>query len=173
MDAPPAPAVVLMGVSGSGKSTVGALLAAQCAGTFLDGDDFHPPANVAKMRAGIPLDDADRAAWLAKLAGMIRTRPRDRPLFLACSALKHAYRNVLRAADPGHVRIVFLTASAELIRQRLIARHAQGDHFMPPALLASQLATLEEPHDALRVDASQPPAAIATQVLTALGLHGG
>lgn len=130
--------VVVMGVSGSGKSTVGRALAERLGVAFADADDFHPPANVAKMRAGEPLDDADRAPWLDAVAGWIADRG-DRGGVMSCSALKHRYRDRLRRADPG-LFFVHLDGSAELIASRLAVRRG---HFMPATLLASQLRALE------------------------------
>jgi len=148
-----------MGVSGSGKSTVGRMLAERLGATFLDADDFHPPANVAKMRAGVPLDDADRAPWLDALAAELAS-PAGR-IVLACSALKTAYRDRLRQAAPGLLTI-FLHGDPALIRRRMEAR---GGHFMPSGLLESQLQTLETPEDALRLDIAEPPERLAEQAL--------
>jgi len=148
-----------MGVSGSGKSTVGRMLAERLGATFLDADDFHPPANVAKMRAGVPLDDADRAPWLDALAAELASPARR--IVLACSALKTAYRDRLRQAAPDLLTI-FLHGDPALIRRRMEAR---GAHFMPAALLESQLRTLEAPEDALRLDLAEPPERLAEQAL--------
>ena len=132
--------VVVMGVAGSGKSTVAAALAGALGGIYLDADDFHPPANVAKMTAGIPLTDEDRMPWL-HLVGetMAAQHTRGRLPIVACSALKRRYRDVLREAG-GDVFFVQLDGSPELLAERIAAR---TDHFMPPSLLASQLAALE------------------------------
>lgn len=157
--------VVVMGVSGSGKSTVGRLLAERLGCRFVDADDLHPPANVAKMAAGQPLSDADRAPWLAALRALIsRALEQDAPLVLACSALRQNYRAQL-AVDPARVRFVHLAGDAALIAQRQAERR---DHFMPAALLASQFATLEPPTDAITVDVAPDPAAIVEQILAAL-----
>ena len=159
---------VLMGVSGSGKSTVGRLLAGQLGWSFVEGDDFHPAANVAKMKAGTPLTDADRAPWLAALRGrMDEALARGENVVLACSALKHAYQDYLEAHDPAQVHFVWLHGSEELIQKRLAARTG---HFMNPALLHSQFQTLEPPADAVRVEVSDPPEAIVAQVRRALGV---
>ncbi|MBD8544859.1 gluconokinase [Oxalobacteraceae sp. CFBP 8761] len=129
-----------MGVSGSGKSTVGALLAAHDGVPFLEGDAYHPPANVSKMSAGIPLDDDDRAGWLASLAGEIRTaREQGHGLVLSCSSLKRRYRDLLRDADPA-LRFIHLAGPRELIAKRMTSRPG---HYMPPSLLESQLRILE------------------------------
>ncbi len=154
--ATPAPvSVVVAGVSGSGKSTVGALLAERLELPFVDGDALHPPANVAKMAAGVPLDDADRWPWLDAVGERLGASP----VVVACSALRRVYRDRLRAAAPG-VRFVLLDGSRELLAARTGAR---ADHFMPPALLDSQLATLERPdpdEHVLVYDIAQAPAGI-------------
>ncbi len=140
-DALPA-VLVVMGVSGSGKTTIAALLAGRLGWEFEDADDFHPPANVEKMHGGTPLTDEDRAPWLAAMAAWIdATRGTGRHGVLACSALKRAYRQVL-VGDRPDVRLVYLQGSRELIGVRQAARTG---HFMPTALLDSQFATLEEP----------------------------
>ena len=136
----PPPVLVLMGVSGCGKSTVAALLAGRLGWDFEEGDDLHPAANVAKMAAGHPLDDADRRPWLAAVAAWIRQHTdAGRPGIITCSALKKSYRDVLRG---DRVMFVYLAGTREQIAARLAARHG---HFMPPALLDSQFATLEPP----------------------------
>lgn len=140
---PPAPGSlrwVVMGVSGSGKSTVGAALANHFAVAFLEGDAYHPAANVSKMTAGIPLDDDDRAGWLDALATEIgQACSEGRGLVLSCSALKRRYRDLLRAADPA-LRFVHLAGPRELIAERM---HGRPGHYMPPSLLDSQLSILE------------------------------
>ena len=143
MTARAAPTVlVIMGVSGSGKTTVGKALAKRLGWTFQEGDDFHPPANIAKMKAGIPLDDADRAPWLAKVQAWISDQlAKGESGVIACSALKRTYRDVL-VDGRDNVILVYLSGSKALIASRLKARRG---HFMPPALLASQLAALEAP----------------------------
>jgi gluconokinase len=157
---------VLMGVTGSGKTTVGRLLAADLGWAFVEGDDFHPAANVEKMRRGEPLDDADRAPWLRALARRIdELVAAGQSAVVACSALKQAYRELLARGRPG-VSFVYLKAPAGLLGERL--RHRTG-HFMPPALLASQLDTLEEPADALTVDAGPPPKAVVAAIRRGLG----
>ncbi len=134
--------VVVMGVSGSGKTTIAATLADRMGWRLLEGDAFHPPENVAKMRAGTPLTDADRWPWLRAIAGEIdAARASGQPLVVACSALKRAYRDILIGRRPDVV-LVHLAGSADTIGQRLKVR---TDHFMPPGLLDSQFATLEEP----------------------------
>jgi gluconokinase len=128
-----------MGVSGCGKSTVGKRLAQQIGATFLDADDFHPPANVERMRQGLALTDAERAPWLDALAA--RLAAADEPVVLACSALKRSYRDALRRGAPA-LALVHLTGSPALLAERMGARPG---HYMPPTLLPSQLATLEPP----------------------------
>lgn len=164
--------LVVMGVSGSGKSSVGRPLAAALSATFLEGDDFHPPANIAKMSAGHPLDDDDRAGWLAAMAERLRqARAHGEQVVLACSALKHRYRDVLRAADPQLV-FVYLEGDRELIDQRIRARHG---HFMPESLLASQFRDLEPPQAderAIRADIRLSPEQICRQILAELHAAG-
>lgn len=155
---------LLMGVAGSGKTTVGRLLAARLGWDFLDADDFHPPANIAKMRAGIPLDDSDRAPWLVALNGQLRsTLAAGRHPVLACSALKESYRAVLRQGVDG-LQIVYLKGSYALILSRLAAR--QG-HYMKPEMLRSQFEALEEPVDAWVVDARLGVEGIVEEILRA------
>lgn len=155
-----------MGVSGSGKSTVGRLLADELGWAFADADDFHPPANRAKMAAGQPLDDADRAPWLAALADLLRDHlARAAPLVLACSALKRAYRD--RLAVSPEVAFVHLQGDPALIAARLAGR---ADHFMPAALLGSQLAALEPPVDAITADIAETPAEIVANLRRRLRL---
>ena len=134
--------VLVMGVSGSGKTTLGRALARELNAEFLEGDKFHPESNVAKMSRGEPLDDADRWPWLDRLAGeLARASAAGRTLVLACSALKRSYRDRLRRGAP-ELRLVFLKGDKALILERMRTR---TDHFMPPGLLDSQLAALEEP----------------------------
>jgi len=143
--------IVLMGVSGSGKTTVGQLLAEQLGWHFYEGDDFHPQANIDKMSRDVPLDDGDRLPWLDNLHRLIeRTIAAGDDAILACSALKRSYRERLAGKLPG-VRFVFLRASPELLRQRLENRRG---HFMKADLLDSQLETLEEPREAVVANAA-------------------
>lgn len=136
------PILVIMGVSGSGKSTIGDALAARLGWPYQEGDDFHPPANVAKMRAGKPLDDADRQPWLAAIAQWMDAQTlMQKPAVIGCSALKRAYRDLLREAHP-QVWFVYLRVPREALQQRVATRHHE---YMPASLLDSQLATLEEP----------------------------
>ena len=156
--------VVVMGVAGSGKTTVGTLLADAMHCAFLEGDSLHPAANVEKMRHGIPLTDSDRAPWLAAIhARMLDAFRRGESLVVGCSALKQSYRAVLADAIP--TTWIYLKGSVALIRSRL--QHRTG-HYMKANMLASQFEALEEPADALVVDVSRPPAAIVEQILAAL-----
>lgn len=163
--------VVLMGVSGTGKSTVGRALAAATGWQFADADDFHSEANKAKMRAGIPLNDADRAPWLRDLHDQVEKWIHDgTTAILACSALKDSYRTALTAdTPPGSVRLVFLTGPEELIRKRIEARTG---HYMPASLLASQIATLEPPRDAIEISVAQTVPAMVAEIRSALAREG-
>lgn len=158
--------LVLMGVCGSGKTTVGEILAQQLAWPFFDADDFHPEANVAKMASGQPLADADRWPWLDGIAEeMRRVLDRGGHAVLACSALKDAYRSRLQRA--GDVRIVYLKGDQATIAARLAERHHK---YMPASLLPSQFAALEEPAGALVVDIRQPIAAQVQYIRDAFAL---
>jgi gluconokinase len=160
--------VVLMGVTGSGKTTLGRLLADQLGWTFVEGDAFHPQANVDKMHRGEALTDADRAPWLRALRARIdQLAAAGQSAVVACSALKQAYRDVLAAGRP-EVVFVHLTAPAAVIRDRL--NHRRG-HFMPPTLLDSQLATLETPGGGARaVDVTSSAADSVAAILRAIGV---
>lgn len=140
---------IVMGVSGCGKSSVGKGLASALGWDFYDADDFHPPANVTKMAGGMPLNDSDRAPWLAALHDMISASLKaDQPGVLACSALKERYRQQLLEGNAG-VQIVYLKGSYDLIWSRMLARQ---NHYMKPHMLQSQFETLEEPTNALTID---------------------
>ena len=142
--------VLVMGVAGVGKTTIGELLARTLGWRFIDADDYHPPENVAKMKAGVPLEDADRWPWLARLNKLLKEEERA---VLACSALKHAYRErVLQGIR--RYRIVYLHGAPELIRARMATR---THRYMPASLLDSQLATLEPPADAIAIDVAATP----------------
>lgn len=158
--------VLVMGVSGSGKSTIGRMLADALGAEFLEADSFHSPENVAKMSGGVPLEDADRWPWLDAIGSAIAgLRQAGKPVVLACSALKEAYRRRLFDRAGETARVVFLSGGADLIAARMGRR--QG-HYMPPALLPSQLATLEPPEAAIRVDISHKPEEILAEVLNGL-----
>jgi gluconokinase len=159
--------LIVMGVSGSGKSTIGNLLAERLGWPFYDGDDFHPAANVAKMSQGIPLDDTDRAGWLAALADLIcNSLHENKPGVLACSALKQRYRDQL-CVDPAQVKFIYLKGNYELIQSRMLARPG---HYMKPGMLDSQFAVLEEPVDAITVSIDQPEAQIVAEAIRSLEL---
>ena len=163
--------VVMMGVSGSGKSTVAALLAAALGCQFQEGDDLHPSANVEKMRSGNPLTDADRMPWLRKIAEEIDGwRRRGECGVVTCSALKRSYRDII-IGDRHDVALVYMKGSRELIHQRMVSRH---EHFMPVALLDSQFATLEEPTPNERpiiADVSGKPADIVHEIVRRLEIR--
>ncbi len=162
----PAQIIVIMGVAGAGKTTIGELLAARLGWTYHDADAFHPPANVVKMRNGMPLTDEDRAPWLARLNELAKSASgAGQSIIIGCSALKARYREQL-AADIDAMRFVFLKGSQDLIAQRLAARRG---HFMPPGLLDSQFAALEEPADAIVVSIDRTPAAIVEEIVGAMG----
>jgi gluconokinase len=170
--APAGPRVlVLMGVSGSGKSTAAAGLSERLGWPFRDADSFHPPANVEKMSRGTPLDDEDRWPWLRAIAAWIDERlARGEPGIVTCSALKRSYRDILLEGRRG-VRLVFLKGEKPLIASRMALRR---DHFMPSALLDSQFATLEEPaadENALVVSNAATPEAIVEEIVTRLALE--
>ena len=155
--------LVVMGVSGCGKSSLGAGLAQALGLPLIEGDDFHPPANVRKMTAGIPLTDADRAGWLDTLGAQLAQHPQG--AVLTCSALKRAYRDRLRAAVPD-LRFVFMDLTREEAERRVAARAAQ--HMFPASLVASQFATLESPvgeAGVLAVDATAPLAELVAQAV--------
>lgn len=162
--------VVVMGVSGCGKSTLGRHLSSALAVPFTDADDLHPPANVAKMRSGTPLNDDDRAPWLAACASWLADASRCGGGVLACSALKRRYREALIVGSCAP-RFVFLDGDISLLRSRVAARALLGSHYMPPALLDSQLATLEAPapeERAIRADLALTVDAAVALVLHAL-----
>ncbi len=153
--------IILGGVSGTGKSTIGKALASHLGWRFIEGDDFHPPENIAKMQHNEPLNDADREPWLYRLREEINDcLTQGCHAVLACSALKARYRSIL-CTDPERVHFVFLTGEKEVLRQRLSRR---ANHFMGPDLLESQLATLELPEHGLIIDIDQPIAAIVQSI---------
>lgn len=159
------PSVVVMGVSGSGKTTVGTLLAKRLGVSFVDGDDLHPVENVEKMRRGVPLDDADRLPWIDAVAAELTAHPGG--TVVACSALRRVYRDRIRAVAPATVFVV-LEGAASLIEQRL--RDRVG-HFMPVGLLGNQISVYEPPsadESAIRLAIGAPPAALVDEVLAVL-----
>jgi gluconokinase len=152
--------LILMGVTGSGKTTIGHLLSEDVGWKYLDADDFHPAPNIEKMRRGIPLNDSDREPWLLKLREVINNcLEANEPTVLSCSALKQSYRNLLMI--DGRVRFVYLKGSSQLIEQRLSNRTG---HYMNPLLLQSQFDALEEPAECLQIDISTPPREIVTLI---------
>ena len=163
----PPEVVILMGVAGCGKTTVGEKLAAALGWSFRDADDFHPPENVAKMSARVPLTDADRQPWLAAIRTYIEAcLARGERAVVTCSALKESYRQTI-VADPARVRLAHPIGDEALIAARISQRHG---HFMKPEMLKSQLETLEPPQNAIAVDIAGTPAEIVTQIRRAFSL---
>ncbi|MEO0912861.1 MAG: gluconokinase [Pseudomonadota bacterium] len=164
---------VVMGVSGCGKTAIGTAFAAEIGGHFIDGDDLHPPENVAKMARGAPLTDADREPWLRRVAEALKEA--EPPIVIGCSALRRIYRDWIRAGAGGPVTFLHLAGTREVIAERMGAREG---HFMPLSLLDSQFATLEPPgpdEAAITVDIDQTPEAIVAALVSALvdGLKAG
>ena len=159
--------ILVMGVAGSGKTTIGRLLANELRWTFIDADDVHPPGHIAKMAAGQPLTDEDRAPWLAALRSKIdQCLARGEQAVVTCSALKQRYREVI-VADPEQVKVVHLHGAPDLLRRRIGDRVG---HFMPPAMLDSQLAALEPSSDALALDIVETPAELVARIRNAFGV---
>jgi gluconokinase len=158
--------VIIMGPTGAGKTTIGTMLAAQLNWQFADADSFHPPANIEKMSRGIPLNDADRAPWLeAMRKAILEWIAVGKNVVLACSALKRAYREVLRAGP--EVKTIYLKGNFALFAERI--RHRHG-HFAGEGILAGQFADLEEPADAITIDAAQSPEQIVAEIRNRLAL---
>ena len=154
--------VLVMGVSGVGKTTIGRLLATALGGQYMEGDDFHTPANLAKMRSGLALSDEDRRPWLQALGKALQAADKKGgPAVLGCSALRESYRQLIRASCP-QCQIVWLRGSPELVAARIRGRHG---HFMPAGLIESQFAVLEAPADAIAVDIDPAPETIVRQIL--------
>ena len=153
--------IIVMGVSGSGKTATGSALARAVGWTFLEGDNYHPPGNIEKMRHGQPLNDADRAPWLERLRILIAEQlEQDKDTILACSALQHEYRQFLQV-NADHVRFVFLKGDFDLIHRRLKKRHG---HFMTAGLLASQFEALEPPRDAFTLNIAEPVVSLVAKI---------
>lgn len=160
--------IVIIGPMGCGKTTVGEMLAERLSWAFADADDFHPPENVEKMRQGIPLDDDDRFGWLVSLRTHIEEQiQRDKNLILACSALKHSYREIL-GIDQRRIISVYLKGSFELLQERIAKRSHQ---YMNESLLQSQLQTMEEPFGGLIVAIDQTPEMICSEIINELGIQ--
>ena len=160
--------ILVMGVSGSGKSTIGQLLADSLHWEFADADSFHSPENIEKMRHGIPLNDLDRMPWLLALQQAIQQcLQKNKNMVLACSALKASYRQVL-VLDEERVKLVYLKGAFELIQKRLQTRQT---HFMPEKLLKSQFDALQEPSGAITVDVSDPAEVIVQKIRVSLGIE--
>lgn len=155
--------LVVMGVSGSGKSTIGKLLSDRLGVPFADADDYHPQSNIEKMKAGIPLNDNDRYPWLQKLAQLISDHQKP-GLILACSALKENYRTILGSKINEELKWVYLKADPSLIAERM----AKRNHFMPVALLKSQLDVLEPPSNAIVLEIKDPPEILVGHVVNSL-----
>jgi len=155
--------VIVMGVTGSGKTSVGSLLAQRLGWQFADADDFHPPTNIEKISQGVALDDLDRRPWLAAMReAILRWNGGGKNVVLACSALKRSYRDQLRA---GPVQFVYLKGDSELIRERLRKRHG---HFASETILKSQFQDLEEPQEAITVEIGKEPSVIVSQIVEKL-----
>jgi carbohydrate kinase (thermoresistant glucokinase family) len=160
--------LIIMGVSGCGKTTIGALLAQKLQIDFMDADHYHPPENISKMAQGIPLTDADRQQWLTALRGMIKSHlEKKRPMVLACSALRQAYRDYLSMDNPLEIKFIYLQGSFDLIQERMSRRK---DHYMKPMMLKSQFETLEEPLTAITVEINAEPHHIVEIILEKLAV---
>jgi gluconokinase len=161
--------ILVMGASGSGKSTVAKALAARLDGHFIEADDFHPPANKEKMASGVSLEDSDREPWIESIREELQKRREDTEInVLACSALREKFRERLRGGDPA-MKIIYLEGDANLLRERLENRH---DHFMPASLVEPQLSALEPPADAIVIPAAAELDAQLAMIGHALGLEG-
>lgn len=161
--------VLIMGPAGSGKTTVGKLLAAQLSWGFADGDDFHPPANVAKMSQGTPLTDEDRLPWLQSIRdAMLQWQAQGKNVVVACSALKRSYRDLLGiGSSTEDIKLVYLKGTYDLLLERL---HSRAGHYMKEQMLASQLADLEEPTDAITINVANSPSIIVADIRRSLAV---
>ena len=161
--------VLLMGPAGSGKTTIGKLLADQLSWEFADGDDFHPPANITKMSQGIPLTDEDRLPWLQSIRdAMFQWQAQGKSVVIACSALKRSYRDLLGLGpNAKNIKLVYLKGSYDLLLQRM---HSRKGHYMKEKMLVSQLADLEEPADAITMDIGKSPELIVSEIRKHLSL---
>lgn len=158
--------ILVMGTTGAGKTTVGKLIAERLRWIFLDADDFHPAANIEKMKHGIPLTDTDRVPWLANIHSRLQQLGAEgKNAVLACSALKQSYRDAL--SDSIDMRIIYLRGTYDQMRRHILARHG---HFAGESILAGQFADLEEPTDALKLDVAGTPEGLATEAIAGLGL---
>ena len=164
----PVTIVLLMGVAGSGKTTIGRQLATELHWPYFEADDFHSTANKAKMGSGVPLDDTDRAPWLAAIrTAMDECVAQNRNAVFSCSALKEKYRAVLATGLPG-LRLFYLSGDRDLLLQRIAGR---AGHYMKPGMLDSQLAALEPPAAALKLDINRPPEALVAEIRRSLAEH--
>ncbi|WP_234041792.1 gluconokinase [Persicirhabdus sediminis] len=167
------PTIILMGVCGCGKTTIGKQLAAMLDGQFFDGDDYHPASNIDKMSHGIALNDTDRKSWLDSLCQLINSRKSSgEPTIVACSSLKSTYRQQLRSCAVK-TQFVYLRGDRQTILQRMQNRANQENHFMPASLIDSQFAILEEPVNAIQVDISSSPEEICPQIIAAVKMTLG
>lgn len=157
--------IVVMGVSGCGKTTIGKMLAERLTLPFFDADDFHPQENVSRMSRGVPLTDEDRYPWLLSLSGMLQQEERNKGAVLACSALKEKYREMLQQGAQEKIIWIYLEGAEEMIRERMRKR---SEHFMPDALLASQFKTLEKPLYAHCLSIEKDPDAIVDEIVRAI-----
>ncbi len=157
--------IVVMGVSGCGKSTIGRMLAERLSLPFFDADDFHPQGNVSKMSRGVPLTDEDRYPWLVSLSGMLQEEEKNKGAVLACSALKEKYREILQLGTQEKISWVYLEGTEEVIRERMKKR---SEHFMPDALLTSQFNTLEKPLYAHCLSIEKNPASMVDEIVLLL-----
>ena len=160
--------IYIMGVSGSGKTTIGELLSAKTSLPFFDGDDLHSEDNKGKMKVGVPLSDDDRAEWLMKINQLAKQQMKKKGAIIACSALKEKYRKILSGEIDVPVHWIFLHGDYELLLERMRSRK---EHFMPPTLLPSQLNDLEIPGDCMKIDISNSPGEIVETIISTIGMN--